>query len=652
MTEKVSKRELKMQQRAVAVAPSSFDADSRTMEVTASTGAPVLRTGWDGSYNEVLDMSGADLSRYQSGAAPLLLDHVASVANQIGSVTAARIDGGNLIATVQFSSRPDMAGYVQDIQDGILRTFSIGYVANKAVVEESEDGSPDTVTMTDFTLMELSVVSIPADAGAVSRSAETDKKTYPVQLEYVTRSATQPEVTPESPAADVGVAGEETATPTQEQEEQRNIDMTEQELAALRATAAAEAAAAERARISEIQLAVRTASLDEETATDLVTRGVSADVARQEIFTQMAARQASTRTTPRIQVITSEHDVKRDLLSASLLNRANPRAFEMPSGADEYRSMSSVDIARECLVGRGQSGRGAAADVIHRALTGTSDYPAILENVMRKSLRQGYDTGRQTFRGFTRDSETPDFKPVSRVSMGSGPNLLPVAEYEEYKSGAPTDAKEVLQVSKWGRIIPITREALINDDLSAFTRIPSEAGAAAARLESNLVYQNVLGANPNMHDGNPLFSNAHNNMMAGSAISVASVSAAEVAMSNQVDLDGNLLNITPSFLIVGTVRRTEAQQLIGHIDATQASNVNPYSGMMQLVVDARAGNAWYLAASPNDIDTIELIYLTGRKGVWSDQQVSFETDGILFKVRHEVGVGPVDWRGLVKNPGN
>ena len=45
------------------------------------------------------------------------------------------------------------------------------------------------------------------------------------------------------------------------------------------------------------------------------------------------------------------------------------------------------------------------------------------------------------------------------------------------------ESKESYKVKTYGRVVAITRQTLINDDLDAFTRIPAMYGNSIAQLE-------------------------------------------------------------------------------------------------------------------------------------------------------------------------
>jgi hypothetical protein len=73
---------------------------------------------------------------------------------------------------------------------------------------------------------------------------------------------------------------------------------------------------------------------------------------------------------------------------------------------------------------------------------------------------------------------------------------------------------------------------------------------------------------------------------------------------------------------------------------------------MQPIADANiSGNKWFTIANPGDIDTIEYAYLEGEEGVFIEQRVGFEVDGIEVKGRLDFAAKAIDWRGMVYNPG-
>ena len=116
--------------REAPIRPTSFDAATRTVEAVIATSTPVRRRdGRGGEYLEVLNVRGANLARFTG--APVLIGHRADPSNVIGVVTGARLEGEQIIASVQFSERTEFAPIIRDIESGVLRNVSVGYSVEK-----------------------------------------------------------------------------------------------------------------------------------------------------------------------------------------------------------------------------------------------------------------------------------------------------------------------------------------------------------------------------------------------------------------------------------------------------------------------------------------------------------------------------------------
>jgi HK97 family phage major capsid protein/HK97 family phage prohead protease len=146
----------------------AFDeVEDRTYEFPFSSEYPVARY----FGNEILSHEGkaADLSRLNDGA-PLLFNH--NPDKVIGVVERAYIDGSKRrgYARVRFSRNPFAQEILSDVKDGVLRNVSFGYSIDKM----EERGSGDFVA-TAWSPYEISVVSVPADPGVgIGRSLQDD----------------------------------------------------------------------------------------------------------------------------------------------------------------------------------------------------------------------------------------------------------------------------------------------------------------------------------------------------------------------------------------------------------------------------------------------------------------------------------------------
>lgn len=419
---------------------------------------------------------------------------------------------------------------------------------------------------------------------------------------------------------------------------------------------------AERDRVSTIYDLAGRLNLERSFAEDLVKRGISVAEARRLILDQVAAKSDETRTFGQVSVPLGGRDervTRRDAVANALLHRYSPTLFPLEDAARQYRGMTLLELARESLGNAGVNTRGLSRDeVATRALHSTSDFPEILSAVTNKTLRQAYEAYPRTFMLFCRQVLATDFKAMHRVQLGEAPQLLEVGESGEFKRGTLGELKESYKVKTYGRVVAITRQVLINDDLDAFTRIPAMYGNSIAQLESDVVW-GIVTSNPAMADGTALFHANHRNLAGtGAALDVTSVGAARAAMAKQTGLDKKtVLNIRPAFLIVPAALELKAEQLVAqNLVPAQSGNVVPQSirtlaPISEPRLDAASETAWYLAASPNQIDTIEYAYLEGQQGAYIETRNGFDVDGVEIKCRLDFGAKAIDWRGLYKNPG-
>jgi hypothetical protein len=326
--------------------------------------------------------------------------------------------------------------------------------------------------------------------------------------------------------------------------------------------------------------------------------------------------------------------------------------------SNPYTHCRVADMARDCLELVGINTRTMTpAQLVERGLHTTSDFPNLLQGAGQRVLRRAYETYAGGLRRVCRESSARDFRAKQSLKLSEAPALLKVGEHSEFKHGSMVESKESYALATFGRIFGITRQALVNDDLGAFGDMATRLGRAAIEFESQFLV-NLLTSNPTMGDTIALFHASHSNLAtgAGSALSLTSLTAARKAMRLQKGLDGATpIDATPRFLVVPAALETTAEQLVAEIQPTTLGDVNPFAGRLEVVtdprLDANSSTAWYLAAEPSVIDTIEYSYLESAGGPEVITQEGFEVDGVQMKVRLDYGAGVLDFRGLYKAAG-
>ncbi|MHA6180430.1 prohead protease/major capsid protein fusion protein [Pseudomonas mohnii] len=646
-----------------AVRPGSVDIDARTVELTWTTGAKGRRWSWDvGSYMEELDVSdgAVRLDRLNNGA-PLLDTHNQyQLSAVLAVVERAWLEGGEGHALVRFSKREDADVVFKDVVDGILRNISVGYAVHRYEVVEAEDDKLPTYRAVDWEPLELSLVPIGFDDGAKVRSAKTPAEYEGQRFNTIfeVRSAVEPTVEP-------------AAVPTIQEEDA----MTEEEKRAAEDKLRREAAEAERLRSLTIRTMARKVQIDDDVfVEDLIARGVPVAEASSALIDKLAERQNKDQPATRNSqptVVTGGLDVsvlnaKRSAMQNALLHRCDSNVKLEETGR-EFRGMRLVDMAREFVEMAGGNARGMTPQELARAALGcdrqavraagmhsTSDFPLLLGSTVNRTLRDAYTNAPQTWRPLGRQTTVPDFRAVTRAALGDIAALEQVKEHGEYKYGTLSEDGAPIKVAKFGKIIAITWETIVNDDLGALTRIPAALGNAAAATESNVVWALLLG-NPNFTDGNPFFDASHGNVAgSGGAINTTTLAAARAAMRKQKSKAGEFLNLAPEFLVVGPDKELEAYQFTSsnYVPAKNADINDVRNASLTVIVDARiTGNQWYLYAAPGAVDTFEYAYLEGEQGVFTETREGFDVDGMEIKARLVFGAGWIDYRGAYKNPG-
>jgi len=644
-----------------AVREGSVDVEQRTVELTWTTGSKGRRWSWDiGSYMEELEVSAKALrlDRLNNGA-PFLNAHSSyELSDVIGVVEKAWLEGEEGRALVRFSQREDVEGIFRDVQDGILRNISVGYAVHRYEVVEEEDDKLPTYRAVDWEPLELSLVPIGFDDGAKIRSAQTaaDYQGQRFNTIFEVREAQQPL---DQPAA--------VANTTEEN------PMTEEEKRAAEELIRREAADAERKRSLTIRQMAKKVGLGEDVAEDLVARGVSIADASIALIDKAAEKQGKDQPDTRNSQATvvggldqSVITAKREAMQNALLNRCNP-TIALIEGAREFRGMRLLDLARECVETVGGNARGMLPQEVARAALGcdrtamraagmqtTSDFPILLGGGVTRTLRDAYAQAPQTWRPLGQMTTVPDFRATTRAALGDISALEEVKEHGEYKYGKLEEEGAPIRVTKFGKIIAITWEAVINDDLGALTRIPRAYGLAAAETESNLVW-NLIISNPNFTDGSAIFVAGHGNLAAsGGAINTTTLGAARAAMRKQKSKAGAFLNVEPRYLVVGPDKELEAFQFTSsqYVPAKNSDINDGRNTSLVVIVDGRiTGNQWYLFTEAGLIDTFEYAYLEGEPGVFTETREGFEVDGMEIKARLVFGAAWIDYRGAYKNPG-
>jgi hypothetical protein len=343
-------------------------------------------------------------------------------------------------------------------------------------------------------------------------------------------------------------------------------------------------------------------------------------------------------------------------------HRVRP-SIALRDDARPWASRRLADIGREFLRVAGESTLGSDAEVFLRwgALHSTSDFGNFLAELFNKQLLAAYRIAPSGLKLLARAATVNDFrqKHVYRNSP-MGP-LLPVNEQGEFKRVDKSDVKpESYAVASYAGVFGITRQALVNDDMGIFSDIGASLSIQAAEFENQQLATLII-SNPVMSDGNALFSAAHGNLAAaGAAIDTQPLSDARLALRLSKNQNGQPIEVKPAYLLAPATQETVGQKALAGVYPPQISDVNPFDGYLQLVVDPRLDNAgatkaWYVFGDPALVPVLEFSYLTGSEGPRVYTRVGFEggsdIDGTEVLCSLDYGCGVIGSAGAYKNPG-
>jgi phage major head subunit gpT-like protein len=626
-------------QRMALISPSSWDEESRTATVIISTDADV------GDGVQLVHERSA--IRWPMRPLPTDIDHQRSSASCWGAITSmdlGRTDDGAtaLIGTVQVDGPEDaMAIAIPRLRNGSAR-FSVDariYGWQRASASQPLDRA------TDWEPIAVSLVIAGQDPASVMRSVEsTEQPSTEPPMSTATELAGGDPAATATPEAAAGI--EPTPAPAVTQTPEPGADDVTRELHIRRAAGAGNLPEA------TVQELIRTTA-----GKDLP--GVMVEVVRAARLKTEAASPVAAGHPARIEVTRDAGDTLLRGITAGLQSRIRPGLLkgEAVELGREYRSYTLLELTREYLESRGTSTRGMSkTELVERGFHSTSDFPLLFSNLAAKSLDAAYEEEPHTWTPLARQRNLPDFKNASDLVVAGDltPELL--GEGGEYKAGTLKEAQHTWKLATYARKIKVTRQAIINDDLSALETVPDMLGRGFRRLESNIVWALITGNAVTSADGLSLFNSAHNNSSAQS-ITTAGFNAAKKAMRKQTDIAGNTINLIPGYMMVPTDLEATALQFLdpnGFMANARTGDNGPVtvqSAGVSLIVEPRldgSATTWYLAASTGSVEGIVYGYLAGEEGPTVTTNEKRDPDGVELLARFDFGAAVKDFRGFFR----
>ena len=231
-------------------------------------------------------------------------------------------------------------------------------------------------------------------------------------------------------------------------------------------------------------------------------------------------------------------------------------------------------------------------------------------------------------------------EPIRALEEATLP-LEPLQEYQRMTASillphapGPNDAA----LRTFGRAIGVSRQLVINGDLSHVLRSLKNVSATAARQEAVLLAE-TMEANAVMTDGQPMFDGQFQNIHPA-ALDANELGTAIALLRTQPTTGGHPAGLSARHLVVAPGLEFAARRLV-------------HESGIQIEVQALAGlpaGRWFLLAAPDVCPVIGLLQLEGSRTPVRVEALNyiFESDVLPLRVTADLGCTWLRRTGVVK----
>lgn len=567
----------------------------------------------------------------------------------IAKIVSLSIDGekkrGEAVVSFDTDEKSDLI--YQKVKSGSLKGISVGYIVN--AYEEVRAGKTSSngrftgpcYVATKWEPMEISFEPVPADDGVGAGRNKNPESGEDGMSAVTDKNNPGPVAAPEhggERGAPQPAAPDPAAVPT--------TDNTE----------------TERQRCTEIYTLCREFDID---AQEFIQQGKTIDEVRTIILNDL--KRSRTPLTSHVVVVADEEDKYRAAARDGLLLRMGETIEKPAPGADSFRGMSLHQLMADCAMRCGvRDAHRLSPDELWREMAvqsrgqfaDTSSFVSIINSTLYATIAKAYATAPTTYQYWTSTGSNPDFKKMTRYRLAATGEMQEIPENGEFKTVGGKDEGVETGLKTYGKKFGFSRQTIINDDLGTVSRLITAQVRSNQRFINQKCYE-ALTKNAKIYDGKNLFDASHHNLFTGAEPSIASFNEMIVAMSQQKDIDNKgVLNIKPRFVLAPVALGMAIRQILESTADPNGANsgvVNPMRGAFQLITDAQLDIAnpegYYAVADPNDVDTIEVTYLNGKRTPTLESRASWDTLGIEYRMFHDFGINIIDYRGMSYNPG-
>lgn len=412
-------------------------------------------------------------------------------------------------------------------------------------------------------------------------------------------------------------------------------------------------------------------------ATELKVQGLTDEWAAPRLEVELAKAQAAVEQDliraerPKAPSIhASGRDTSPEVIQAALSMQylQNPEKHFRPEVIDaataEYRNLGLQETLLLFARSNGYSGRerihtGNIREVLQAAFS-THSLTTLLSTTGNKLLLDGFNAIPQSWRKVAAVRSVSDFKAVTAYRMTADLEYEEVGPAGEIKHGTLGQESYTLQAKTYAKMLTLTRQDIINDDLGAFNDLRNRLAIGQA-IKMNKVFWTAFLAASN---AGTFWTSDRGNLVASSSLGEAGLGSAVKAFRDMAGPDNNLLSLDPKYLLVPSALEPTAkkwyvsQEMRDTTASTKAATANIYQNMFEPIVVPELGNSgytgysattWFLLADPRIIACALMCFLNGQEAPTIESaDADFDTLGIQFRGYHDFGASMSEYRAAVK----
>lgn len=632
MPNKIINTESTIITRSAIVSPASLNEKDRSMGVVASTEVKVKRYMQGEVVDEVLSVSGWDIT--PETKVPLLDCHSHwSTSDVKGSAVDFKNDT-DLTCRIVFSTVAENEFVLA--REGHLNSVSVGYdileyyhvKAGETLVINGRTYTASDRPMivgTKLRLRELSLVPLGADEFAKIRT-----------LDHAVRMANNTEI------SKTHIEGERVmADPIVEPVKVGPVVIPVDETA-IRTAAAKAGAEAERKRIADINLSCRELKVPITFSDKLIADGVGFDDAQRLIVVEAIKNLPTTKGERVIVGLDGTDNVRAGLSLVAQRSIAGniSKEDQVSLAKSEFNGIRGpIGIAKAILESNGVRTAFMNNSQIYDSvrLQGVADFLYVTQGAATKHMTDTFEQNIITVGDWTDEVDVSDFNthdffditPIGLIPVVADKAAVTLATLGEYAESGKLATNAIA--------IQLSRQAFISDSFGAFGNLAAMYGESYGQTLESLVYAKLV-ANGVLKDTFALFVAGHNNLGAG-VLTPANLDLGKIALRTMVQ-GTNKIGMPAQFLIVPEQLRMTAESIVYSL--ANMGTAQDYNTFRQLKVVSSPYitdvNDWYLAGAKGK--TISRLFLNGQRSpqLVLDESRALEALGFTFKIVFDAGV--------------